>query len=365
LINQSTTDTARYFRATLPNGRKVRIATGPVDVGTRSSHLAAEGERLAALLNSKTTESALVQFLEDVCPTIFPECAPNPQIVRPQTKTEDGLDVVFVLKDHLGLGAVEIKHPSSPVEPSMISAVQQLQRNLQPSPNSIPLPVKVAYVIAGRGRITHNAGTTAQNIQDDMKIPIHLWSWDTVALRMQSNDIDQTPDDTTIVLVEVMNFARRLLGRLVKHPHLLNAIDDHDFEKLVATLLSDLGLKDVELTPMRKDGGKDIVATHIDSQGNHSRFLIECKHWVSGQKVTMRWALRLLSVRRNDDADAAILLSSSGFGPRLLDQEVTLAADKLYLRGTNQLFRWIQLWERQYGSILAEPVSPEVLFETI
>jgi restriction system protein len=181
---------------------------------------------------------------------------------------------------------------------------------------------------------------------------------------MQSRDEDWAPENMTVVLVEVINFARRLLGRLVKHPHLLNAIDDHDFEKLVATLLSDLGLKDVELTPMRKDGGKDIVATHIDSQGNRSRFLIECKHWVSGQKVTMRWALRLLSVRRDDNADGAILLSSSGFGPRLLDQEVTLAADKLYLRGTDQLFRWIQLWERQYGSILTVPVSPEILFET-
>lgn len=103
--------------------------------------------------------------------------------------------------------------------------------------------------------------------------------------------------------------------------------------------------------------------THNDSNGNNSRFLIECKHWVSGKKVTMRWALHLMSVRRNEKADGAILLSSSGFGPRLLDHEVTLAADKLYLRGTRQLFRWIKLWERQYGSIITEPAPPEVLFE--
>lgn len=348
----------------MPNGQKVRIETGQLGDSARSSHLAAEGERLTTLLSSRATETALIKFLEDVCQAIFPECAPNPQIVRPQAKTKDGLDVVFVLKDHLGLGAVEIKHPSSPVEPSMISAVEQLQRNLQPTSNSIPLPVKVAYVIAGRGPITRNASTMAQNIQDDIGIPVHLWSWDTVALRMQAGGKEEVSDTATVVLVEVMSFARRLLGRLVKHPHLLNVIDDHDFERLVATLLSDLGLKDVELTPMRKDGGKDIVATHVDSYGNRSRFLIECKHWVAGEKVTMRWALRLLAIRRSEDADGAILLSSSGFGPRLLEQEVTLAADKLYLRGTSQLFRWIKLWERQYGSILTEPVSPEVLFET-
>jgi Restriction endonuclease len=361
-VNQPNNNTVRYFRATLPNGQKVRIATSQTGVNASSSHLAAEGERLAALLNSKATESALVRFLEDVCPAIFPECAPNPQIVRPQESSEAGLDVVFVLKDHLGLGAVEIKHPSSPVESSMISATRQIQLMLQPAAG-IPLPIKVAYVIAGRGPITRSAAAAARDVQDSTGIPIYLWSWDTVALRMGSSGEEQASDATTVVLVEVMNFARRLLGRLVEHPHLLNAIDDHHFEELVATLLSDLGLKDVELTPLRKDGGKDIVATHIDSDGNRSRFLIECKHWVSGKKVTMRWALRLMSVRRNDKADGAILLSSSGFGPRLLDQEVTLAVDKLYLRGTGALLRWIQLWERKYGSIITEPVPPEVLFE--
>lgn len=363
-MKESEIETTRYFRATLPNGEIVRIATGSPDGKSSASNLASEGERLATLLNSKATEGALVQFLEDVCPTVFPECAPNPQIVRPQTKSAEGLDVLFVLKDHLNLGAVEIKHPSLPVESSMISAAQQLQRNLQPVGNSIPLPVKVAYVIAGRGPVAREPDNAAQKIEQSMGIPIYLWSWDTVAHKMQASGADHAPEEATIVLVEVMNFARRLLGNLVKHPNLLNAIDDHDFERLVATLLFDLGLQDVQLTPMRKDGGKDIVATHVDSHGSRSRFLIECKHWISGKKVTMRWALRLLSVRHDGNADGAILLSSSGFGPRLLDQEIKLAADKLYLRGSAELFRWIQLWERQYGSILTEPVPPEVLFET-
>lgn len=361
-MNQLNSNTDRCFRATLPNGQKVRIATAQTGIGANSLGLAAQGERLAALLRSEANESALVRFLEDVCPAIFPECAPNPQIVRPQESSDAGLDVVFVLKDQLGLGAVEIKGPSSPVESSMISVARQLPQVLKPT-TGITLPVKVAYVIAGRGPVTRSAAAAAQEVQDNIGFPIYLWSWDTVALRMRSSGDEPMSDETTIVLVEVMNFARLLLGKLIEHPHLLNAIDDHHFEELVSTLLFDLGLKDVELTPMRKDGGKDIVATHIDSDGNHSRFVIECKHWVSGKKVTMRWAIRLMSVRRKDNADGAILLSSSGFGPRLLDQEVTLAADKLYLRGTGQLFRWIQLWERQYGSIITEPVPPEVLFE--
>jgi hypothetical protein len=78
----------------------------------------------------------------------------------------------------------------------------------------------------------------------------------------------------------------------------------------------------------------------------------------------MRWAIRLLSVKKKEGADAAILLSSSGFGPRLLDQELSLRKDKLFLRGAEHVTKWIQLWERQYGSMVIQPIPPQVLFET-
>jgi restriction system protein len=161
----------------------------------------------------------------------------------------------------------------------------------------------------------------------------------------------------------VIDFARRLLRRLVVNPGLIRAIDDRKFEELVATLLSDLGLQDVELTPPRKDGGKDIIAVHDGADGRRSRYFIECKHWVSGNKVTMRWAVHLLSIARKEQADAAVLLSTSGFGPKLIEQEASLTKDGLFLRGADHLARWTSLWERQYGAMLVHPVDPRELLE--
>lgn len=352
----------RLFRSTLPNGQKVCISCDQANSEGSADEIASEGARLTSLLNSQTSEAALLQFIEDVCPAIFPEAAPNPQVIRAHGSAERGLDLAFVLRDQTGVGAIEIKHPSSHVTQAATSATRQIRSFL--AGHLSPSPVKVVYVIAGRGTIAPRAMETMEKLQDDTGVPIHLWSWDTVAEKLKVPGNKPEGDDITVVLVEVIDFSRRLLRRLVEHPQLLDGIDDRKFEELLATLLSDLGLQDVELTPPRKDGGKDIVATHVNADGSRSRFLIECKHWVSGAKVTMRWAIRLLSIKKKEGADAAILLSSSGFGPRLLDQELFLKKDRLFLRGAEHLAKWVQLWERQYGSFVIQPVPPQVLFET-
>jgi restriction endonuclease len=165
------------------------------------------------------------------------------------------------------------------------------------------------------------------------------------------------------VLIEVIDFARRLLRWLAANPGLLRAIDDRKFEELVATLLSDLGLQDVELTPPQKDGGKDIIATHIGADGCGSRYLIECKHWVSGNKVTRRWAIHLLSVARTDHADGAVLLSTSGFGPKLIEQEASLMKDDSF-SGARTIWRGGRACGNvSNGAMLVQPVDPRELLE--
>jgi hypothetical protein len=163
-----------------------------------------------------------------------------------------------------------------------------------------------------------------------------------------------------VVLIEVMRGSRRLLQAIVSNPSVLAGIDDRKLEELIATLLFDLGLHDAQLTPPRHDGGCDIVLEHLEPvTGQRQRYLVECKHWVSGNKVTMRWAVSLLQVSGQENAAGAILLSSSGFGPKLLEQQTTFSQQGLFLKNQIDLLRWIRIWERQYGSVLMEPVDPK------
>jgi hypothetical protein len=326
----------------------------------------AEAARLAYLLDrSDTREVDLLDFLVTVTPILFPEADPTQRPDIPRGAVDLGIDLMFRLRERPSIGIVEIKTSRTAVRTGrQISrgiemALTQVRHFLERRPTE--KPIEVAYVIAGR-RGT-GSGVAIGHVQEPrVPVPIHLWSWDDVVERLRGSDDDRRPA-FEVVLVEIVDLSRRLLRALLAEPALLTGIDDRKFEEMVATLLFDLGLQDVELTPLRKDGGRDIIASHEDPvTGDHSTYLIECKHWVSGNKVTLRWALSLLDVANRQSATGAVLLSSSGFGPRLLEQEATLETKGLLLRDSRDLHRWLHVWERQYGSVLVQPVDPMVIF---
>ncbi len=348
----------RTLRARLPNGTIVAIVQ-PTGVAGTEDNLPAEAERLASMLESPATrELDLLSFLANVAPTVFPESDPAR---RPRTvhgSREYGVDLTFPLAAAEEIGLVAIKTHRSNGMRGLLASARQLENVATRSP--FEERIAVAYLIAGRGDVADDFRNMATRLP--LPFPVALLSWDDIFLRVAGKVGSAQPEgrpDFTVVLLEVVHMSRQLLRALVLEPALLAGIDDRAFEGLVATLLHDMGLQDVELTPPRQDGGRDVVAVHQDrTSGERQVFLIECKHWVSGEKVTMRWALSLLDVKRRDEATAAILLSSSGFGPRLLEQEATLNRAGLFLKNQNHLHSWIQVWERQYGGILLQPVHP-------
>jgi hypothetical protein len=304
---------------------------------SETSDLAAQAANLASLLGTKRAgERELLSFLANICPAVFPEADPG----RP----------------------VKLIH-GAVTGSSVLSSLEQVRHLLDKT--AAKEPVGTVYVIAGRGQpIPAQMDERATQLQTEANVPIHVLSWDDVISRLTVRTQDEPESELSVLLVDVIDTSRRLLCRLVEKPSLLFGIDDRKFEELVATLLSDLGLQDVELTPLRKDGGKDIIATHIHPvTGRRLKYLIECKHWVSGDKVTMRWAMHLLSVARCERSDGAILLSSSGFGPRLIEQEARLTKDGLFLRDGQHLSRWLKVWQRQYGTMLVHAVDPLELLD--
>lgn len=349
---------SRILRARLPNGIVVSVDPFLESSGTSITTLAADAERLAMLLhNNSTSESELLTFLVNAASTIFIEAAPaqRPSVVL--GGDELGADLVFALEKTEGVGIVQVRATASDAN----RAIDQQSLNLLSRP-LLGRPIEFMYVIAGRDP---NSNKHAMQIRRQLgAVPMYVLSWDEVVNRLAGPEDNATESHFEIVLVEIVNISRRLLLALASDPNLLSGIDDRQFEGLVATLLFALGLEDVELTPARKDGGRDIIMSHINSKtGCREVFVMECKHWVSGEKVTMRWAIDLLNVARRDEAVGAVLLSSSGFGPRLLDQEATLAVQGLFLKGPQTLSNWISVWQRQYGSILLEPVDPRKVLD--
>jgi hypothetical protein len=354
----------RALRAKLPNGLTVAVTPCFESERQQRAGLAATAEHLAEMLDSEATqEPDLLHFLANVAAVVFPEADPNCKPSIMHGSIDYGADLTFGVKATPGIGVVEIKT-------SRLNTNRNLQASLERLPvfprcTAFGLPVHVAYLVAGRGRQLHT--TTLRQVaaqSERIGVPLNLLSWDQIVDRLSEESDEKNEPKFEVVLIEVVKLSRGLLRAILRQPAVLYGIDDRKFEELVATLLFDLGVQEVNLTPPRKDGGRDIVAVHLDpASGDSHTYLIECKHWVSGTKVTMRWALSLLDVAKSERATGAVLLSSSGFGPKLLEQETRLMQQGLFLKNQSDLLGWINLWERQYGSILLEPVDPRIALQ--
>jgi HJR/Mrr/RecB family endonuclease len=69
---------------------------------------------------------------------------------------------------------------------------------------------------------------------------------------------------------------------------------------------------EVELTPVAKDGGRDIVAVQR-SLGVLTRWLVECKRYAITHKVGVELVRQLYGVLMSEQANKAILVTTSGF----------------------------------------------------
>lgn len=348
------------LRARLPNGVTVAIDTAnhiPDDLHVSKS-ISSSPEDLSRLLSSRdTTEVELIHFLSNILPAVLPEADPASRPRFPRSarigphERELGVDIIFNTQQG-NQGFVETKtHRWQASGRSREELMVTLQRLLH-----VPAHWEVGYIIAGRRRHLARLKDISEQFTD-YPWELQIVSWDDIADRLHVSSENGTPE-FTVVLFEIVNMSRRLLSRLAHSPALLAGIDDRKFEELVATLLSELGFDEVMLTPPRQDGGRDIVFDFIDeATAIRSNYVMECKHWTSGNKVTTRWAIKLLHVMRKEKAKG-ILLSSSSFGPRLLEQEAEFRKEGLHIRDSADLHQWISVWQRQYGGVLFEPVDP-------
>lgn len=163
-----------------------------------------------------------------------------------------------------------------------------------------------------------------------------------------------------VIVVElIQEHCRELWRRILTDPALLQAIDHRRFEELIATLLTDLGFDVVELTPSGRDGGKDIVVDFEDTDlGTRQRFLVECKHWTSGRGVGLDVVLALSDVIEKESADAGVLVSSSGFAPRVLESRAFIDSKRLHIKDQLHIMEWATLWERSFASPLHYRLDP-------
>ena len=103
-----------------------------------------------------------------------------------------------------------------------------------------------------------------------------------------------------------------LLAKIKKDMSVVFDITPRDFEKVVAESYYALGF-DVELTPVVKDGGKDIIVVGNDENGQQFIHFIECKRHSAGSPVGVSIVRGFESVVRRETANLGIIVTTAYF----------------------------------------------------
>lgn len=113
------------------------------------------------------------------------------------------------------------------------------------------------------------------------------------------------------IITDVATVSDEFLQKLHLNPKLLYELTPRGFEELVAELLCRLDYE-ITLTPISKDGGKDIYAAKKDHLGSFL-YVVECKRYSPENPVGVGLIRQLNGVVQAEQATAGILATTSFF----------------------------------------------------
>jgi restriction endonuclease Mrr len=109
----------------------------------------------------------------------------------------------------------------------------------------------------------------------------------------------------------------QLITHLSRSPEDLYRLEPAHFEKLVAELLHREGME-VQLTPKTRDGGRDVLALHNGSAGQHL-YLVECKRYSPDRPIGVDLVRSLYGAVEQEHATAGLLVTTSRLTQDALD----------------------------------------------
>lgn len=130
-----------------------------------------------------------------------------------------------------------------------------------------------------------------------------------------------------------------LIAWFAKHPEKMREADPRKFEELVANLFEREGF-DVELTPVSRDGGRDILVSAETEVGNLLH-LVECKRYAETNPIDVTLLRSLYGVVEAERATSGILVATTRFTSGAIEF-VNRVPHRLATKDYDDLVRWIR-----------------------
>jgi len=131
----------------------------------------------------------------------------------------------------------------------------------------------------------------------------------------------------SVVVKILKECTQRIIMAILNDPDLLEDLEWLDMERTVAELFRGLGFK-VELTPSSKDGGKDVVL-ELEEINKKKTYVIEVKHWRSGQKVGKSAVDKFVKIVVKENRTAGLFLSTYGVSSGVVESLTKIERKKV------------------------------------
>jgi hypothetical protein len=142
-----------------------------------------------------------------------------------------------------------------------------------------------------------------------------------------------------LLQVALSDLSNTLMAAISREPETMFGLTSREFELLVARLLADKGYT-VQVTPLQKDGGYDIMA-RVDLPTGPVLTLVECKKWSPDRPVTIEVVRNLYGVLSVENATNAMIATTSRFTRDALNLQDTLKY-KMQLNDFKEISKWLK-----------------------
>jgi len=113
------------------------------------------------------------------------------------------------------------------------------------------------------------------------------------------------------IIALITELSREAARIIAADPQQLEYLEWRDLERMIAIVLEKLGFQ-AELTPASKDGGKDVILS-LEDNGVVRTYIIEVKHWRSGQRVGQGLAMEFVQVVAREGREGGLFLATYGY----------------------------------------------------
>lgn len=161
-----------------------------------------------------------------------------------------------------------------------------------------------------------------------------------------ANELLQGAESSRIVRVSLEEISEELVRYLAANPDKMREMSPRKFEELIAAIFRNEGYK-VTLTPIRSDGGLDIVAIQRSDIGT-TLTIVECKRYAPERKVGVGVVRGLYGVVEQRRATKGVVATTSFF-TRVAETFRKSVEYRLALADFDALTRRVQEWRRRMG----------------